>query len=110
MGNKGLSIPECMIGHYVKMVVPAYPSVRCDMLTSHLLLLKYRYDPRYSFNQVTVWYVDRGALGDLSRAEGSMIIGLTDQYLEIAGGQGTKYIPYHRLRKILYDGIPVWER
>jgi uncharacterized protein (UPF0248 family) len=80
------------------------------MLTSHALLLKYRHDPRYSFAEITVWYVDRGAPGDRSSAEGAMIAALTDQYLEIATPAGTKCIPYHRLRKIVYAGGLVWER
>ncbi len=80
------------------------------MLTSHTLLLKYWHDPRYSFDQITVWYVDRGAPGDRSSAQGEMIAFLTDQYLEITTPAGTKCIPYHRLRKISYAGEPVWER
>ncbi|NMB79548.1 MAG: DUF504 domain-containing protein [Methanomicrobiales archaeon] len=80
------------------------------MLTSHILLLKYRHDPRYSFTGITVWYVDRGAPHDCSRASGSEISSLADQYLEIASPGGAKCIPYHRLRKISYRGEVVWER
>jgi hypothetical protein len=80
------------------------------MLTSHILLLKYRHDPRYDFGRVTIWYLDRGAPGDRSSAQGAGISAITDQYLEIATPKGTKYIPFHRLRKIDYDGVPVWDR
>lgn len=80
------------------------------MLTSHILLLKYRHDPRFDFGRITIWYVDRGAPGDRSSAEGPAIAAITDQYLEIATPNGQKYIPFHRLRKIDYDGVPVWER
>lgn len=80
------------------------------MLTSHILLLKYQYDPRYSFAGITVWYVDRGPLGDCSSAKGSMITALTNQYLEIATPHGTKCIPCHRLRKITYAGELIGER
>ena len=80
------------------------------MLTSHILLLKYRHDPRLRFDDLAVEYVDRGAPGDRSMAEGSSIAGLTDQYLEISTPAGIKCIPYHRLRRIMYRGDIVWER
>ena len=80
------------------------------MLTSHILLLKYRYDPRYTFDDLTVWFVDRGAPGDRSSADGTNIISLSDQYLEIRTCAGMKCIPYHRIRRITCRGEVVWER
>ena len=79
-------------------------------LTSHILLLKYRHDPACVFSRVSVWYLDRGAPGDRSCAEGDDILVLEAYYFEIASSRGTKYIPYHRIRKIAYDGVMVWER
>ena len=80
------------------------------MLTSHALLLQYRHDSWFVFSPLSVLYVDRGALGDLSCMEGSMIAELADYYFEINTVQGKKCIPYHRLRKIAYEGKSVWER
>jgi hypothetical protein len=80
------------------------------MRKSHQILLKMRYDPRYSFDSVRVWYVNRGAPGDCSCVDGNLIQKLDAYYLEIATGDTTTCIPYHRIRKILYENIVVWER
>ncbi len=82
----------------------------CGTLKSHELLLKYRHDARCTFSKVLVWYVDRGASGDRSCVEGNDILVLSGYYFEIASACGTKYIPYHRIRKIVYDGTTTWER
>jgi len=80
------------------------------MLTSHALLLKYRHDPRFSFTDVGIWYIDRGAPGDRSWAYGAGILALESQYFEMESGSGTKCIPYHRIRRITYAGAVAWEK
>ncbi|MCU0629371.1 MAG: DUF504 domain-containing protein [Methanoregulaceae archaeon] len=80
------------------------------MLKSHELLLKIRFDPRYEFHKVQVWFVDRGAPGDRSLVAGDEIATLESYYLEIRSKSGMKCIPYHRIRKILYAGDVIWER
>jgi hypothetical protein len=80
------------------------------MLKSHELLLKYRHDARYIFSKVIVWYLDRGAPDDRSCVEGDEILVLDAYYFEIVSAHGTKSIPYHRIRKIAYDGTTAWER
>jgi uncharacterized protein (UPF0248 family) len=80
------------------------------MLTSHELLLKYWHDTRYTFSEIRVYYVDRGAPGDRSCVDGTDIRLLDAYYFEIASMSGAKYIPYHRIRKIIYDEKIVWER
>lgn len=80
------------------------------MLTSHGLILKYRHDARFNFGDVTIWYVDRGAQGDLSKTGGSDIRALESHYFEIESATGVKRIPYHRIRKIAYEAEIVWER
>jgi hypothetical protein len=80
------------------------------MLKSHELILKYRHDGRYTFCDLQVCYVDRGALADISCVNGSDIRALEAYYFEVASEYGVKYIPYHRIRKILYAGETVWER
>jgi uncharacterized protein len=77
------------------------------LLTSHELLLHYWHDPRYSFYEVVVCYVDRGAPGDRSCVSGREIRLLESYYFEIGAGESAKYIPYHRIRKITYSGEPV---
>jgi uncharacterized protein (UPF0248 family) len=80
------------------------------MLTSHELLLKFWHDSRYSFSGVRVEYVNRGAPNDRSTVGGTDIRVLDAYYLEIATEQGIKYIPYHRIRKLTYEGEIVWEK
>jgi uncharacterized protein len=81
-----------------------------SMLTSHNLLLKFWHDSRYVFSGVGVEYVDRGAPGDRSVVSGNDIRVLDSYYFEIASEPGVKYIPYHRIRKLTYNGKTVWER
>jgi len=80
------------------------------MRKSHQLLLKIRFDRRYSFDNVRVCYVNRGAPGDCSCVDGNQIQKLEAYYMEIAAGNKTTCIPYHRVRKILYENIVVWKR
>ena len=80
------------------------------MLTSHQLLLKYWHDQRFVFSDIIVCYVDRGAPGDRSCIGGGGIRNLDAYYFEIVSDYGTKCIPYHRIRKISYNGDTIWER
>jgi len=79
------------------------------MLTSHELLLKYWHDDRYTFSEIIICYVDRGALGDRSCAYGRDVQALESYYFQVATGRDTKYIPYHRIRKITYAGATMWD-
>lgn len=80
------------------------------MRTSHRLLLRFYHDPNYDFSRVLIEYVDRGAPGDRSAVPGDRILTLDAQYLEVDAGTHVACIPYHRIRRILYDGEVVWER
>ena len=78
------------------------------MRTSHRLLLRLYHDPGYDFSRVEVEYVDRGARGDRSRVQGERVVALDAQYLEVDSGTHVACIPYHRIRRILYDGKTLW--
>ena len=80
------------------------------MLKSHALLLKFRHDARFEFAKVRVCYVDRGAPDDCSCADRNTIPSLEAYYFEVESATGMKYIPYHRIRQIFYEGITIWER
>ena len=80
------------------------------MLTSHELLLKFWHDSRYVFSEVSVEFVDRGAPGDRSTVSGVDIRVLESYYFKITSGESTKYIPFHRIRKIMYGTSTIWER
>lgn len=81
-----------------------------SMRKSREILLRLYHDPSYRFDETEIWYVDRGAPGDLTRIRGDRVIRLDPYYLEIESGQGTTPIPYHRLYRILYEGTLLWER
>ncbi len=80
------------------------------MRTSHAILLRLRHDPQYDFNRASVEYVNRGAPGDRSTVQGDHILKLEQGGMEIESEQGTKFIPYHRIRRIAYDGEAMWEK
>ncbi len=80
------------------------------MRTSHALLLRFWHDPAFDFVHVSVEYVNRGAPDDRSFADGGNIVHLDRDYFEVASDTGMTPIPYHRILRILYKGIPVWER
>ncbi|HUU76074.1 MAG TPA: DUF504 domain-containing protein [Methanoregulaceae archaeon] len=80
------------------------------MRKSRELLLRFFHDPKFRFDDVEVCYVNRGVPGDISCISGDRITSLDSFYMEIESEWGKTPIPYHRLRKILYKGIPVWEK
>jgi uncharacterized protein len=80
------------------------------MRTSHVLLLRLYHDPQYDFGKVSVEYVNRGAPGDKSAVTGDCIINLEQGGMEIESEMKTKFIPYHRIRRIAYDGKTIWEK
>ncbi|WP_235808118.1 DUF504 domain-containing protein [Methanoculleus horonobensis] len=80
------------------------------MRTSHRLLLRFYHDPGYDFSRIEVEYADRGAPGDRSTVRGDRVVALDAQYLEVDAGTHVACIPYHRVRRILYDGDVIWAR
>ena len=80
------------------------------MLTSRTHLLRLRHDPAFDFSLAEVEYVDRGSPGDLSRISGDKIIKLEQGWMQIAAVDGVKFIPFHRIRRIIYRGSVVWEK
>ena len=80
------------------------------MRKSRKLLLQFYHDARYQFSEVVVCYVDRGATGDESCVEGDRIKDLGSQYMEIECAGMVSPIPYHRITRISYAGMPAWER
>jgi len=86
--------------------------IRCDpiMRTSRALLLRLRHDPQYQFSRASVEYVNRGAPGDRSVVRGDQIVSLESGWMEIESELKTKIIPFHRIRRIAYDGKTLWEK
>lgn len=80
------------------------------MRTSHALLLRLRHDPQFDFGKALVEFVDRGARSDRSTVRGDKIIRLEQDWMEIEWDMKTKFIPFHRIRRITYDGTTMWEK
>jgi uncharacterized protein (UPF0248 family) len=80
------------------------------MRTSHALILRLLHDPQFEFEKVRIEYVNRGAKGDRSEIQGREIIDVGKFGLEVTSHVATIFIPYHRLRRITYDGKVLWER
>lgn len=80
------------------------------MRTSHAILLRLFHDPQYDFSRASVEYVNRGAPNDMSTATGDRIIKLEQGGMEIESVPGEVFIPYHRIRRIYYDGKIMWEK
>ncbi len=78
------------------------------MRTSHAILLRLRHDPQYDFKRASVEYVNRGAPGDKSTVQGDRILKLEQGGMEIESEIGSTFIPYHRIRRIAYDGETMW--
>jgi uncharacterized protein len=80
------------------------------MRTSHALLLRLRHDTHFDFCKAEVEFVDRGAPGDRSSVRGDKIIRLEQGWMEIEWMNKIKSIPFHRIRRITYDGTIMWEK
>lgn len=80
------------------------------MRTTHSLLLRLWHDPAFDIKKAAVEYIDRGAPNDRSTADGEYITNLDRDYFEVISTGGTKPIPYHRILKITYACIPIWEK
>ncbi|TAJ43226.1 DUF504 domain-containing protein [Methanofollis fontis] len=81
------------------------------MRTSQSLLYRFRHDPGCDFLEVSVTYLDRGAPGDLSTVSGAEITDLGPGFFHVEReGRRPAPVPYHRIRRITYAGVPVWEK
>jgi len=63
---------------------------------------------RYSANLegVEIWYIHRGAPDDMKIIEGSEVLNIGRDMLETESSS----IPYHRIRRIIFNGMTVFDR
>jgi uncharacterized protein (UPF0248 family) len=73
-------------------------------------MLRLRHDPGYDFVRAEVEYVNRGAPGDRSTVKGEQILSLEQGGMQIESEVGSTFIPYHRIRRISYDGQVMWKK
>jgi len=80
------------------------------MRASRALLLRLYHDPAFDFGKACIEYLDRGAPGDRSKVMGAGIASLQSGWMEVESETGIKFIPYHRIRRISYQGSVMWEK
>ena len=56
--------------------------------------------------KIKIWYIHRGALNNIKIISGIEITGIGRSFLETT----TATIPYHRIIKIFYDDITIFDR
>ena len=65
---------------------------------------------RFDLNRCKVYYIHRGAPGDVKMIEGNLIKNIERGFLVIEGVVEEVYIPYHRIIRIDYDTQMIFER
>ncbi|MCU0638186.1 MAG: DUF504 domain-containing protein [Methanothrix sp.] len=80
------------------------------MRRSRALLLRLLHDQGFDFAKASVEYIDRGSSGDTSQVFGEHILRLEQGWMEIVTGSKVKFIPFHRILRITYDGSVLWEK
>lgn len=63
---------------------------------------------RFDLKNCTVYYIHRGAPGNIRTIAGSEIKSIDRAFLVISGYEEDVYIPYHRIVKIEFDGSIVF--
>ncbi len=65
---------------------------------------------RFDLNRCKVYYIHRGAPGDVKMIEGSIIKKIERGFLVLEGVVEDVYIPYHRILRIEYNSQIIFER
>lgn len=65
---------------------------------------------RFDLEDCMIYYIHRGAPGDMKIANGSMIKNIGRSFLVLEGVVEDVYIPYHRITRIDFEGKPIFER
>jgi hypothetical protein len=65
---------------------------------------------RFDLSKCRVYYIHRGAPRDMKTVEGDAIKSIDRSFLILEGTVQDIHIPYHRILRIDYDGIPVYKK
>ncbi|MCZ7393304.1 MAG: RNA repair domain-containing protein [Candidatus Methanoperedens sp.] len=65
---------------------------------------------RFDLSRCRVYYIHRGAPGDIKIVEGRAIKNIDRSFLILEGAVQDVNIPYHRIVRIDYDDTPVYLR
>lgn len=63
---------------------------------------------RFDLDKCRIYYIHRGAPGDMRTVEGSMIKNVEKSFLVLEGIDA--YIPYHRITRIDFNDETIFER
>lgn len=82
-----------------------------DLYGPREVLNEVRHRDDLDLRDVVVWYVHRGASGDLAAVPGDEIREVGTSFFEVPGpAAASTRIPFHRVRRVTYRGELVWER
>jgi len=76
------------------------------MFNPRVVLNKLKWCEGFVFDDVEIWYVHRGAIGDKMTISGCDIVDLQRSFMKTVSAM----VPYHRVFKIVYQGDVVFER
>jgi len=65
---------------------------------------------RFDLAKCKIYYIHRGAPGDMKIADGSLIKNIEKSFLVLQGVVEDVYIPYHRIFRIDYEDKIVFDR
>ncbi len=65
---------------------------------------------RFELGKCKVYYIHRGAPGDMKIVEGNAIKNIERAFLILEGGEHDVYIPYHRIFRIEFNNHIIFER
>lgn len=64
----------------------------------------------YDLSKCTIYYINRGSPNDIGTVEGGQIIEIGKGFLILEGIPDEKYIPYHRIVRIEYEEVVIFEK
>jgi uncharacterized protein (UPF0248 family) len=65
---------------------------------------------RFDLSKCKIYYIHRGAPGDMKIVDGSMIKNIEKSFLVLRGIAEDAYIPYHRITRIEFEAKTVFDR
>ena len=65
---------------------------------------------RFDLGKCKVYYIHRGAPGDMRVVDGTEIKNIERGFLILKGVEQDVYIPYHRIFRIDFEDQPIFER
>lgn len=74
------------------------------------LLNEVKWKGGYDLSKCKIYYINRGSPDDTAVVEGSQIVEIGKGFLILEGIPDEKYIPYHRIIRIEYEDLAIFEK